>query len=167
MIRMKKKLILAAAIIITLQVGLWLGVGIRSLPRTVPRMIEMDIAEARQALLDLGQLPEKTPSGTFVLCETLASGLGESGIVRIKNVLEPLGYKVVTETEAPEGWMQEYFTQAGFCQLCSHVDWNTPLVAQVEIVFWSGPLAANGSGHRAWFVLGFWIPTRAFSEWVS
>ncbi len=164
---MKKKLILGAAIIVTLQVGLWIGLGIRSLPRTVPRMIEMDIAEARRALSELGQLPEEVQSGTFVLCEPLASDLGDSGLVRMKSVLEPLGYTVITEVAAPMGWKREGFTQVGFSELCSHVDWNTPLVAQVEIVFWRGPLAANGSGHRAWFVFGVWIPTGASSVWVS
>jgi len=131
-------------------------------------MIAMDIEEARRRYAtQKGPLPESSRPETLVLCPSLDTAIGSKGVGDLQDLLEPLGKSVVHEIDAPDDWITDDITKPGFTELCAEVAWRTPIVVQVEVTYWNSGLAAAGTGHRVWFVLGFWIPSQANSAWVS
>jgi hypothetical protein len=167
--RVKKHLKLIPVALACIQGVLWLSIGNGALYEKIPEMIEMDVADAvrHQAELVPPEALEPRGTGTFVVCDQLASSIGRVGLTALQNTFQSLEYSVIPEHDAPVGWKSDGVTKEGFTELCAYIEWSTPLVADVEIVWWNGPLAANGFGHRAWFVLGFWVPISAHSIWVS
>ena len=165
---MKKRILILLAIVIGLQVGLWIVVGKDGSLTSVPKMIAMDIEDARQHYETRGSEPhENAAPETLVLCPDLDQALGPEGVARLQAMMQPLGKSVILEVDAPSDWIAGNITKPGFTQLCAEVAWQTPIVAQVEVVYWTGPLGAGGAGHRAWFLFGYWVPSGANSAWVS
>ena len=164
----KKRILIPLAIVIGLQVGLWIA-GEKDGPlSSVPRMIAMDIEEARQHYETRGgRPPENAAPETLVLCPDLDQALGPEGLARLQAMMQPLGKSVILEVDAPGDWIADNITKPGFTKLCAEIAWQTPIVAQVEVVYWNGPLGAGGAGHRTWFLFGFWVPSGANSAWVS
>lgn len=164
----KKRILIPLAIIIGLHVWLWIAVGKDGPLSSVPSMIAMDIEDARQHHGTRDSQPfENAAPETLVLCPDLDQALGPEGVARLQAIMQPLGTSVMHEVDAPSDWISENITTRGFTRLCAEVAWQTPIVAQVEVVYWNGPLGAGGAGHRAWFLFGFWVPSGANSAWVS
>ena len=151
-----------------LQVGLWLLVGLWSLPRQIPRMIELDIEAAREYFAQKGEdIPENPNPETYVVCEKLADRLGPGGVARLRDLLKDRNLKVIPESAAPPGWKTESGTTRGFAKYCYEVEFTSPIYARINYYYWHGGLAAGGTVRSAWFVLGFWMPGEPVSVWVS
>lgn len=164
----KKRILIPLAIVIGLQLGLWITVGKDGPLSSVPKMIAMDIEDARQHYETRGnQQHENAAPETLVLCPDLDQALGSEGVARLQGMMQPLGKSVIREVDAPSDWIADNTTKPGFSKLCAEIAWQTPIVAQVAVVYWNGPLDAGGEGHRAWFLFGFWVPSGANSAWVS
>ena len=164
----KKRILILLAIVVGIQVGLWILVGADGPLRTVPRMIAMDFEEARRHHeAKNGPPPESSGPETLVLCPSLDSALSSNGVKELQDLMASVGKSVVHEDDAADDWITDDITKPGFTRLCAEVAWQIPIIAQVEIVYWNSPLGAGGAGHRTWFLFGFWVPSRANSAWVS
>ncbi len=154
--------------LVTVQVVLWLTVGIRSLPRCVPTLIAYDVQETVGYYEAQGKVPPTRESAHYwVLCDSLAEKLDTSQLRDLNALLAPLRLSVVTPSEAPQLPEAASPLFPDREDICYRVNWNIPLVASVEYGRLDCPLCAWGVGHRVWFVFGFWVPEGAYTQWVS
>ena len=166
--RSLKRLTLAAVGLVTLQLTLWLTVGIWTLPSYVPEMIINDTIESERSLAERGEpLPTNDAPHYYVMCPRLADRVTQSEHLALQDLMAPRNVFLFTEEQAAANIGIEPGTASNVDPLCFFVDWNTPLVAYVEYGERDCGLCSWGIGHRAWFILGFWFPTDSVTSWVS
>jgi len=166
--RFLKYFSMALAALVLVQGILWLTVGIWSLPRKIPSMIELDVEATQSWYAERGKpLPESRERETFVLCNKLVDRLGERGMAEMVSLLEPLNILVIPEAEAPVGWRDDHGTSRGFARYCYNVEISSPIYARINYYSWRGGLSAQGTVRSAWFILGFWVTGDSISSWVS
>ena len=154
--------------LLTVQVILWLAVGIRSLPRCVPALIAYDVHAGIKQYQSEGRVPPTwQPAHYWVLCDELEAKLDKTQLQGLNTLLAPFKLSVVTATEARQVPKTASPVSPDREDLCYRVNWNTPILASVEYGRLDCPLCAWGVGHRVWFVLGFWVPGSAYTNWVS
>jgi hypothetical protein len=159
---------IAVGALASMQLLLWLAIGIWTLPRKIPGIIRQDVSLEIQRVNE-GRLPlphHSTPEA-FVLCDKLARVTQASDLDKINEFTTPYNLFYLTPEQAKQPPASLGSLDPKLEPICYEILWQTPLVASIEYGNRDCPLCAWGISHRVWFVLGFWIPSDITSSWVS
>jgi hypothetical protein len=153
----KNTIRIVVAVVVGVQVGLWLLGGKSGPLKAVPKIIAHEIeVEQREYRADTGKQLVDPFHSTIVICPLLDEAIGPCGFAALQGMFSPLQMSVIHESDAPRGWDSLNVPEALFIELCAEVIWQTPLVAQIDVIE-RFPYETGGTGHRVWFLSGFWV----------
>lgn len=162
----KGLVLLGLALLLGLQLVLWLADGRRDLPGDT---FLLDVAHDQGAAdeEELGTPGQR--ADYLLLCEELSESLGPEGISRARR-MRAGGYGTAGDPDKTRLLAQSDWTgEAGSsvrCQ-CARAVVNTPLVAKVSCDDACNEIAMHGHSHLLVYFLGKWFLIKTGEEWVS